>query len=152
MKTGRPSSEDKAARVALVRPFERLQPPSDLTEDGRKIFLDIVLANEPTHFRASDLPLLCTYVRAILQERAASERLAAEGYVIDGERSPWLAVQGQAHKTMVALSHRLRLSPQSRSPTNPKRVQPTSYFDRLRLEHDSDDDIPMRSDKWKWPE
>jgi hypothetical protein len=55
--------------------LERLAPPSDLSEEGRRIFTDIVLANEPTQFRASDLPLLCSYVRAVLQEQTASAHL-----------------------------------------------------------------------------
>ena len=91
---------------------------------------------EPTHFRASDLPLLGAYVRAVEMERTASAHLEAEGHVIDGRPSPWLAVLAQALKGMATLSHRLRLSPQGRSPTNPKRPPSVSYYDRARLADD----------------
>lgn len=139
MKPGRKSSAELAARPVYVRPLDRLQPPADLSAEGRQLFLDLVLANEPTHFRASDLPLLSAYVRAGLQEQAASAHLEAEGHVTaDNKPSAWLAVLGQSQKALVALSHRLRLSPQSRTPTNPKRPPSISYFDRLRLEQHSD--------------
>jgi hypothetical protein len=72
-------------------------------------------------------------VRAVLQERTASAHLEAEGYVVDGKSSPWLTVLRQAHKSFSTLSHRLRLSPQGRSPTNPKRAPSVSYYDRMRL-------------------
>src|SRR6185369_2262636 len=114
-------------------------PPSGLSEEGRQVFLNIVLATEPTQFRASDMPLLTAYVRAIEMERAASARLEAEGHVIDGKPSPWLAVLAQSLKAMSTLSHRLRLSPQGRSPTNPKQTPSVSYYDRARLEGKNDD-------------
>ena len=118
MKPGRKSSAGLAAWPVYVRPLDRLQPPADLSAEGRQLFLDLVLANEPTHFRASDLPLLSAYVRAVLQEQAASAHYEAEGHVTaDNKPSAWLAVLGQSQKALVALSHRLRLSPQSRTPT-----------------------------------
>ena len=138
-KTGAKSSAELSTRAVYVRPLERLRPPADLSEEGRQLFLDLVLGCEPTAFRASDAPLLAAYVRAILQERAASAHLEAEGHVIDGKPSPWLAVLAQALKGMATLSHRLRLSPQGRSPTNPKRPPSVSYYDRMRLEGQSDD-------------
>jgi phage terminase small subunit len=139
-KTGAKSSAELSTRAAYVRPLERLRPPADLSGDGRQLFLDIVLACEPMQFRASDLPLLSAYVRSVEMERAASAHLEAEGHVIDGKPSPWLAVLAQSLKAMSTLSHRLRLSPQGRSPTNPKRPQAgVSYYDRMRLEGQSDD-------------
>jgi phage terminase small subunit len=139
-KTGAKSTAELATRPAYVRPFERLAPPPDLTTEGeRQLFLDIVLANEPAQFRASDAPLLSAYVRAVEMERTASAHLEREGHIVDGKPSPWLAVLAQSLKAMSTLSHRLRLSPQGRSPTNPKRPQAVSYYDRARLEGQSDD-------------
>jgi phage terminase small subunit len=134
MKTGRKSSAELATSPAYVRPFGRLQPPTDLSEAGRQLFLNLVLGCEPNHFRSSDMPLVTAFVRAALQEQAASAHLEAEGHVIDGKPSPWLAVLGQSQKALVALSHRLRLSPQGRSPTNPKRPQSVSYYERMAME------------------
>ena len=103
-----------------------------------------MLANEPAQFRASDIPLLTGYIRAIEMERAASAHLEAEGHVIDGSRRPWLAVLAQSLKAMSTLSHRLRLCPQGRSPTNPKRTQSVSYYDRMRLMEGESDDAEDR--------
>jgi hypothetical protein len=77
------------------------------------VFVDLVAASDPEHFRSSDLPLLVRYVESIvLADRAASE--LRKGAVVKGKTSPWLAIQRETIKAMVALSIRLRLSPQSR--------------------------------------
>jgi hypothetical protein len=77
------------------------------------VFVDLVAASDPEHFRSSDVPLLVRYVESIvLADRAALE--LRKGAVVKGKTSPWLAIQREAIKAMVALSMRLRLSPQSR--------------------------------------
>jgi len=103
----------------------RLTPPADLDKPEREIFLDLVSASKPGHFRASDLPLLSAYVRAIALELAAGDTKA-------------LTRWERAVKSMVALSMRLRLSPQSRAANNPTRPgskteSMPSYFDRMTL-------------------
>jgi phage terminase small subunit len=98
---------------------KRLQPPEFLSDSERKLFVDLVASCDATHFRPSDLPLLCRYCEAaVLAERAAQElRLST---IADGKLSPWITVQEKAVRAMVALSMRLRLSPQSR--IDPKTV------------------------------
>ena len=119
----------------------RLSPPADLGELERKTFLDIVLACKLSHFQPSDLPLLAAYCRAIVLERQASNALAVAGHVTeDGRVSPWMKVWEQASKAMLSLAHRLRLSPQGRSPTVPQRSQSGSYYDRMRLMEAARDD------------
>ena len=95
-KTGAKSTAELATRVAYSRPLERLAPPADLSEDGRKLFLDLVLANEPTHFRASDLPLVSAYVRAVLQERTASRggRPCDRRQAVAVAGGPWAVPEG----------------------------------------------------------
>jgi phage terminase small subunit len=71
------------------------------------------------HFRQTDLPLLSRYCEAaILAEQAALE--LRNGAVVDGKPSPWIVIQEKSVRAMVALSMRLRLSPQSR--LDPKTV------------------------------
>jgi hypothetical protein len=113
----------------------RLSPPSDLGPDERQVFFDLVASAKPEHFRASDLPLLSAYVRAIALERRSSTELAA------GEGQAALARWNGAVKAMVALSMRLRLSPQARQPHNPSRPggkpeRPLSVYERMALEND----------------
>jgi phage terminase small subunit len=114
---------------------ERLRPPPELTEIERQIFVDIAAATKSEHFRASDLPLLVNYVQAIASAREANEHLRCEGRVVDNKPSPWLAVLAQAQKAVLAFAHRLRLSPQGRSPTVSSRPgkasPPLSYYERM---------------------
>jgi len=117
----------------------RLRPPPGLSDKTRKIFVDIVASVKPTHFQPSDKPLLIEYCRAVALAGEADAALAVEGAVIETERgskvNPWITVQEKAQRAMVSLSHRLRLSPQGRSPTLPTRPAPqASYFERMELE------------------
>jgi phage terminase small subunit len=110
----------------------RLSPPSDLTPDERQVFCDLVASSKPEHFRASDLPLLSAYCRAIAIERRSAQELAAGD---DKALARW----NGATKAMVSLSMRLRLSPQSRAPNNPSRPgskleRPLSVYERMSLE------------------
>ena len=81
-------------------------------------------ACKPTHFVPSDLPLLVRYVEALALADEAAEQLHAEGAVVDGKPSPWLVVLEKCQRAVVALSMRLRLSPQSR--LDPKNIGPPS--------------------------
>jgi phage terminase small subunit len=122
---------------------ERLQPPADLQPSERMIFLDIVNACKADHFRPSDAPLLCSYVRAILLEREAAEHLATQGIVsVDNKPSAWLAVLAQANKSMLSLARALKLTPTARRPSASRAGKPVTmnYYDRMRLEESGDGD------------
>ena len=115
----------------------RVRPPATLSQAERTAFLDIVNNCAPTHFQPSDLPLLCRYAEAcVLAQRAAKE--LRDKTVINGKASPWLVVQEKSLRAIVALSMRLRLSPQGRRPNNPppKLVAPASSYEAM----DDDDD------------
>jgi hypothetical protein len=115
----------------------RLLPPADLkTLDEREVFLDIIAASKPDAFRPSDLPLLSAYVRSVVLERRSAAELAAGD---DKALARW----EKATKAMVALSMRLRLSPQSRAPNNPSRPggkpeRELSVYERMALEAGDD--------------
>ena len=101
----------------------RLRPPPDLPQPERDLFVAVVAANPPTHFRDSDLPLLLQYcAAAVLSERAVAELRAAP--IVDGRPSAWLVVFEKASRSMLGLSMRLRLSPQARQTNNPTRPTP----------------------------
>jgi hypothetical protein len=114
---------------------ERLRPPPGLSEPERAIFLDLVAGTKPDAFRSSDTPLLAAYCRAIALEIRSAQELSNGD---DKALTRW----AQAIKSMVALSMRLRLSPQARAPNNPSRPgrpEPVmSYYDRMRLEQEGD--------------
>ena len=112
--------------IAADEQLPRLSPPTSLSEPERALFIAIVSACDSDHFREPDLPLLARFCEAaILAEHAALE--LRHGAVVDGKASPWIVVQEKCIRALVALSMRLRLSPQSRiDPKTLGRQQPCS--------------------------
>jgi phage terminase small subunit len=133
----RKSAAALATAVRVDGKSTRLQPPTGLGASETELFRSLVSANDPSHFRPSDLPLLARYVEAcVLAERAAAE-MRKTGPVIDGRASPWIVIQEKSVRAMTALSMRLRLSPQSR--LDPKTAarrqgQPASPYEDERHE------------------
>ena len=125
-------------------PQQRLRPPPDLTPAEKALFVDIVADYRPEHFKPTDAALLVVYVRAVLAEREAAERLETEGKVVDGKPSPWLSVLAQASKTMLTFARSLRLGPLARAPSRASRPgkpeRPLSVYERMALESDDDND------------
>ena len=106
-----------AAALAVTPPSpraNRLRPPLSLAETEASLFKQIIAHCSYDHFQPSDLPLLTRYCESsILAERAAAE--LREAPVIGGKPSPWLYVREKSVRDLVALSMRLRLSPQARA-------------------------------------
>jgi hypothetical protein len=133
----------KSAEALSVIPLDgrqsRLRAPASLPPAEARLFAQLVAANAPAHFKTSDLPLLQQYVAAaVLNDQATAELRA--GAVVGGRPSPWLAVFEKTNRAVVALSMRLRLSPQARSPNHPpagssKTATPSAY-DLMRLKDD----------------
>jgi hypothetical protein len=111
----------------------RLRPPPNLPAPERELFAAIVSASSLQHFQSSDLPLLVQYVaNVVLNERAHDELRSAP--LVGGRPSPWLTVAEKTNRAVVALSLRLRLSPQARAPNTPtKREAVPSAYDVMRL-------------------
>ncbi len=84
----------------------RLDPPPDLADDERSLFLEIVGTCSPKHFVPSDLPLLISFVQATLLSRQAVSKAA------DDPKA--LALWEKATRMQATLATRLRLAPQSR--------------------------------------
>jgi phage terminase small subunit len=110
----------------------RLKPPTTLSPLALKEFTRIVTAEPAAHFKESDLSLLVQYCEAAaMAERAVIELQR------DDAAMRWLTLWEKATRTMVALSMRLRLSPQSRAPNTPKRER-LSYYERMAAERADD--------------
>ncbi len=84
----------------------RLDPPADLTNDERSLFLQIVGACSPKHFVPSDLPVLVSFVQATL--------LARQAIKIAAKDSAALMTWEKSVRLQGMLATRLRLAPQSR--------------------------------------
>jgi hypothetical protein len=108
----------------------------------KKIFIELVANNKPEHFRPSDMPLLCAYVHACAVEATLAR------YIAKDEKA--LLRWEKACRVLTSLSMRLRLSPQSRTPTHtaprPSRErasQPANYFEAMRLANANGEDDEM---------
>jgi len=134
-----------AAALSVVRVDgkpDRLAPRHGLSPDCRAIFTELTAQVPTDHFRPSDGVLLEQYAQAIALGRQAYAALEAEGPVVAGRPNPWVVILEKAHRSAVALSARLRLSPQQR--LDPKTVgrnagPPASYYDWINAKADDDD-------------
>jgi hypothetical protein len=81
--------------------------------------------------------LLAQYCIAHDMAAKGHEALETEGHLAGGKPSGWVSIYFQSIKVITGLSHRLRLSPQGRSPKIPTRPQPqASAYQREELDAD----------------
>ena len=110
-----PRKSAAAAAILSFRPRPHLAPSPGAPPEVRKLFSELVASVPEGHFVVSDAPLLEEYATAIHWARQATLALAKQGPLnIEGRPSGWVAIQEKASKAIVALSARLRLSPQHR--------------------------------------
>jgi hypothetical protein len=128
-------------------PDQRLRPPDSLGPLEKRIFFHLITHVPAAQFQPADLPLVCRWCElSAVADRAAAELATGNLVTEDGRPTPWLAVHEKAVKGLVALSLRLRLSPQSRMDKSPK-TQPVgtlSYYEQMALEDDDGDGDPDR--------
>jgi len=114
----------------------RLKPPATLPAGAVAIFEATVAAVDPEHFSAVDLPLLEQFSVAADLAQQAQRHIEQDGPVlVSGKVSSWVVVQEKSIRALVALSARLRISPQSRfdrtvAGTN-SRTQPETALNRF---------------------
>lgn len=122
--------------VDRVRP--RLVPPEGMGEDARKVFVELVAANPPQHFTASDAPLVAAYAEQIILAEQAARAIEREGAILpNGRVNPWIAIQRGALRMMGVYANCLRLCPGARSDSRIagralERHVPPSYYDLQR--------------------
>ena len=110
-------SASEIATAAIICPdggFNRLRPPAGLGADEREVWRDIVASCRSDHFEKCDSPLLVRYCENVVLGRRAAAALTADGPVVGGRTNPWLIVAEKIDRALVALSMRLRISPQAR--------------------------------------
>ena len=127
------------ADLAVVRPaagLTRLRPPAELGKEEQAVWRQVVLSCDEKHFRQSDAPLLVRYVQNVVLASRAAASLDREGAVIGGRPNPWLTVAEKADRALVALSMRLRVSPQARLRADGMAVKgpPASVYDLMRAQ------------------
>jgi hypothetical protein len=85
-----------------------LEPPADLSDEEKALFLELVNACSPRHFVESDKPLLVSFVQSTLLARSSAGKAMLIG--------TW----EKAVRVQATLATRLRLAPQARM--DPKTV------------------------------
>jgi P27 family predicted phage terminase small subunit len=133
-----------SADLAVVRPatdLTRLRPPAELGKDEQAVWRQIVLSVDEKHFRPSDAPLLVRYCQNVVLASRAAAALDREGAVIGSRPNPWLTVAEKADRALVALSMRLRVSPQARLRADGMAVKgpPASVYELMRLSDAEDE-------------
>jgi phage terminase small subunit len=132
-----PRKSSAALAVATPVSTDRLRPRSGLPPEVKLLWSELVSSMPHDHFRASDSALIEQYYQAIALARQAYANLTEEGSVIAGRANPWLVVLEKSHRSSVALSMRLRLSPQSRMDRKAVKESGTmSAYERMRLDGD----------------
>ena len=120
----------------VVSPLpKRLRVPDTLSESAKAEFLRIVTAERADHFKPSDMSLLVQYCEAAALAARAIRELQR-----DDAKAAWRTRWEKANSVLVALSARLRICPQARQPNNPKRPEPTSYYEQMAMEGQLDDE------------
>ena len=93
----------------------RIEAPASLSGPVLAIFREVVNSVDAQHLRPCDRPTVEAYAEAVNLARTAAAQVAAEGAVVDGRASPWLAVLERAHRSVASLGRALRLTPHSRA-------------------------------------
>jgi hypothetical protein len=117
LQRGRKSVANLAASSVNGKP-RRLAAPSSLMTEEKALFSELIGACDSTHFRASDLPLLVSYIQATLIAQAAAH---------DPDR---IMLWEKAVRMQATLATSLRLAPQSR--VDPKSLGRQDHHPRLR--------------------
>jgi hypothetical protein len=130
-----PKMADRPYQTAEIIPYgtERRLP-----DDAKRAFVEVVSTHTATHFKPSDLTVLCRYCElVVLAERAAFE-LSRNGVVLpDGTLSKWFGVHASTTKQIGVLAARLKIGPSTREKRQSKKTPaPVSVYDQIRNRKD----------------
>lgn len=91
--------------------MKRAPAPTGLPAEGVDLWQNITASYPADHFAAQHLPLLESYVRAVLNTRAADKMIDSEGlFTSESKAHPAFAIRDQAIKQQCQLSTKLRLA------------------------------------------
>lgn len=110
----RKSAASLATKPPTVRGRRRLEPSSSLDRVPAAIFRQLAAAVDVGHFAPTDIHLLEQFSESIALADEAAKRLRADGAVVGGKPSPWLAIAEKSWRASSVLASRLRLCPAAR--------------------------------------
>ena len=131
----------KTRKLATIAPSERRRPnpPPGMTgKPARQVWLRIVGAFPPDHFKPYQYDLLRSYCEASSLHKKSMQRITTEGEVITQENgiikeNPWVNVAMKASSTMISLSTKLQLTVRSTLTAHNKQPKPKPKTGREHL-------------------
>jgi phage terminase small subunit len=105
------------------------------------VWREIIGSCRADHFQKCDAPLLVRYCENVVLARKAAAALSTDGAIVHGRINPMLTVCEKADRALVALSMRLRISPQARMRREgtPMRGPGPSVYELMRDMGDADE-------------
>ena len=117
----------KSQSSLAIVPFPSTPKPPSPREKAsttvKAILREIVDSAPPKQFAQSDAPLIEALAQAIANSHVAQAQIEKYGLVHGLKPSPWTLTLEKSHKVIIALSLRLRLSPQSRMDRKSTKLQ-----------------------------
>jgi hypothetical protein len=126
----RHSKAELLVAIPPAPPRTSVRAPPTLSQSAQLVFKQIAAAVDADHFIVTDTPLLAQYAEAIV----LAEQSAAELQTSPSQQA--LVTWEKSTRVMVALSMRLRLSPQSRIAKARAQPRQAVWGDRFGTEQD----------------
>jgi len=92
----------------------KVQPPKNMTKDGKMIWKSIVEMIPNENIMPSDFPLMESYCETMVQFRRATQQINIEGAIIDDKLSPAAVWMDKCSARLATLAAKLRLAPNAR--------------------------------------
>jgi hypothetical protein len=107
-----------ASSLVVLQGQAPLEPPADLPEAERKVFLATVRSVKPEHFAPEDIPVLEAYCGAVVQRKIVATELAKAA---EEDAEKLRVALSRANGDLVKLARACRLGPISRDVTSRRR-------------------------------
>jgi len=105
--------------------IRRPNPPRGMTKPARTVWLRIVRAFPPDHFRPQHYDLLRSYSESCALNKKAVKELSKNGHCIENlktgviKESPWVGIMEKTAGKIASLSVKLKLNVLEKSPGKP---------------------------------
>ena len=109
----------RMVKVDKTQFIPKIAPPSHMTGEAKKIWVELVDATPNDNLLPSDFPLLESYCCMVAGMRRAEKHLQEEGDVITFEggrpfKNPWVDIKLSLDSKISTTSSKLRLNPAAR--------------------------------------
>jgi len=119
----------KSSKIKVLEPIKirRPNPPRGMTKPARTVWLRIVRAYPPDHFKPQHFDLLRSYSESCALNKKATKELSRNGYCIENlktgviKESPWVGIMEKTAGKIASLSVKLKLNVLEKNPGKAKK-------------------------------